>query len=393
MKSLKLSPGKFPKKVILPASKSYANRALIIAAQSDSPFTVHDLPDSTDVTFLVAAFEQIGIRVTRTATSVTLLGPFPKCEKQSAPIKIGEGGTTARFLAALLLRGTVRHTLVLGDRLRARPWQEFIDLVNTHGGRAELIGDELSLQGPVTFPPVLEVDCRRTTQFASGIQLAFPEISVVPKQLESSESYWKMTSELQKTMQNSSSYRVPLDWSSASYPLAFGALNHEIFFPDLQPDAHQADGKFFDLLSRLNLVTKSPEGISVFSKLIHQDIEMDVSDALDLVPALSFFLAHIPGSHRLHGISNLVHKESDRLAEVIKLLRTFDRSASSESGSLSIQGHSIRRDTPVDLTFPDDHRMVMTGALFLRHHAGGTISPVSAVSKSYPRFFELLDLL
>jgi len=33
----------------------------------------------------------------------------------------------------------------------------------------------------------------------------------------------------------------------------------------------------------------------------------------------------------------------------------------------------------------------MAGTLFLRFHQGGEISPVSAVSKSYPRFFELLS--
>jgi 5-enolpyruvylshikimate-3-phosphate synthase len=33
--------------------------------------------------------------------------------------------------------------------------------------------------------------------------------------------------------------------------------------------------------------------------------------------------------------------------------------------------------------------MVMTGAMFLRYHQGGSVTPSSAVDKSYPDFFKL----
>jgi 5-enolpyruvylshikimate-3-phosphate synthase len=46
----------------------------------------------------------------------------------------------------------------------------------------------------------------------------------------------------------------------------------------------------------------------------------------------------------------------------------------------------------VDLDLPDDHRMVMTGTLFLLYHNGGTIRPAEAVNKSYPSFFEIISL-
>jgi 5-enolpyruvylshikimate-3-phosphate synthase len=65
--------------------------------------------------------------------------------------------------------------------------------------------------------------------------------------------------------------------------------------------------------------------------------------------------------------------------------------ASSDGQTLWIEGRKNITSVEVNLELPDDHRMVMAGALFLRFHQGGKLSPVSAVSKSYPRFFELLS--
>ena len=123
----------------------------------------------------------------------------------------------------------------------------------------------------------------------------------------------------------------------------------------------------------------------------HHPVKFDVSDCLDLVPTLGYFLSHIEGIHRLIGISNLVHKESDRLTEVIKLLSHFNRKAWSEGGVLYIEGkRDIETNCPT-LSMPNDHRMVMTAALFLRHHSGGEVGPKEAVLKSYPDFFELFE--
>ena len=391
MKSLKLNPGKFLSTIQLPGSKSYANRVLILGALKPGKFTIHDLPESTDVTILADCLRQIGLKIKFSGTTCEIEGSFPECEIKAPEITVGEGGSTARFLASLLMKGQQPYTLLLGERLKERPWQEFIDLVNHNGGKATLAGNKLTIQGPVTLPSKLEVDCARTTQFASGVQLAFETTDVKPVNMSSSESYWKMTTFLQQMINDSDIFCVPLDWSSASYPLAFGALNQEIFFPGLSFDQFQADAKFFNLLDSLGMIKVSQKGLSVIPKKMARDLSVDVSDALDLVPALAFFLAHIEGSHKLTGIANLQHKESDRLAEVLKLLKEFERTASTDGKTLVIEGKTQIITVKKDLVFPDDHRMVMAGSLFLLHHGGGSVSPSEAVAKSFPRFFDLLE--
>jgi 3-phosphoshikimate 1-carboxyvinyltransferase len=392
MKTLKVSPGLLPSVIHIPPSKSYANRALILASISSKNILIKNMPKASDVTFLLSALKKIGLEIQEDKDTVRIQNSFPQCEiPNGSIIEIGEGGTTARFLASMLLLGSQPYTLILGERLKDRPWQEFILLANKLGAQAELQGNKLTLRGPIKFVENVEIDCSETTQFASGLQLAlaFTQTKVTPLDLKSSESYWEMTKVIIEELKLKDEFFVPMDWSSASYPMAFGALRQNIFFPGLKHDPFQADAKFFSILNQLGAVQETPEGLRVKPNITQKDFSLDVSDCLDLVPALAFLLAHIDGTHELLGIKNLVHKESNRLEEVMKLLEEFGFKSSSDGFVLHIEGSHSLRGVSADLQLPDDHRMVMTGAMFLRYHQGGSVTPSSAVDKSYPDFFKL----
>ena len=184
MTSLLINKGSLKSSLEIPRSKSFANRALILAALSKTTKTLHEVPLSSDVVFLVRALEQIGLIIEKNKTTHTIKNSFPECEATGQRIDIGEGGTTARFLACLLLKGSRPYELILGKRLKDRPWKSFLNLVNDLGGRASLSDSSLLIQGPITLPPTLEVDCSQTTQFASGLQLAFPETVIIPHSLK-----------------------------------------------------------------------------------------------------------------------------------------------------------------------------------------------------------------
>lgn len=388
MQNYRVSKGKLPAVIHVPTSKSYANRALILAAVKKSPVTISKLPEAGDVTHLVEALRKTGLTMKTGFHSVTIVDSFPECETMDKEIQTGEGGTTARFLSALLLRGKKKYSLVLGNRLKDRPWQELLDVSAHLGASAELTGNTLTVQGPIKVVSSLEVDCSRTTQFATAFDLASGS-KVNPVHLSASESYWKMNAVLKEHFLQHDTYAVPVDWSSAAFPMVFAALNHEISFPDLTPDPLQADSKILSILSRLGALRDEEGIIKVGPHQKSADIRFDMRDCLDLFPALSFLLAHIEGTHELTGLENLVHKESDRLAEVKRLLTTFEREYEEKTDHFIIKG-SKGICSEKHLTLPDDHRIVMTAALFLRHHSGGTLDQVRAVDKSYPQFFDLL---
>ncbi len=391
MKSLKVKKGELPSIIHIPSSKSYANRMLILASLNKGPFQLDNLPAASDVIHLIHSLEQVGLLIERNGNSLTVINSFPQCERDLAnEISVGEGGTTARFLAAMLVKGSRPYTLLLGPRLSQRPWDEFINFVNQYGGKAKLLERRLYLQGPLNLPKKVRVDCSRTTQFASAVMMSFSSrTEVIPENMNSSHSYWNLTLQNILDMQKSEVYSIPLDWSSASYPLAYAALAQKTEFPGLKFDPFQSDAKFFNILKSFSAIESYEGGIRVNPVKEPRSIEVDVSDCLDLVPALAFFLSHIEGRHILKGVSNLVHKESDRLTEVMKLLKKFERIAGTEGDDLLIEGSKLILTTPQDLILPDDHRMVMTAGMFLRLHAGGSLTPAEAVDKSYPGFFNL----
>lgn len=393
MKSLSVKKGLFQSVVSIPSSKSYANRALILASLTPSSFSLKNVPTATDVTILLDCLRQIGLKITKNDGSMVIENSFPECERNNHVLEVGEGGTTARFLATMLLLGKYEYQLVLGERLKERPWEEFISLARSLKADARLENNILTIKGPVNLPRELLIDASKTTQFATAFKLLTlkHEMKIVPQGMDSSQSYWLMNEILIKEFKNKNSYSIPLDWSSASYPMAFAALNQKIKFPGLRPDSYQADSKLFDILSLLGCTQVDNGEITIGPMTKAQNLNLNVSDCLDLVPTLAYLLGHIEGHHTLTGFQNLIHKESNRLEEVIKLLKLFDREVECRHEILHIVGKKDRLSEKVNLEMPNDHRMVMAGTLFLLHHGGGTISPVDAVTKSFPLFFSLLD--
>lgn len=394
MQTLSIKKGQIKKEIRIPTSKSYANRALILASLYEDSVIIKDLPEATDVTILIDCLKKIGLNIRSQNVFLSVDSSFPECELPGpVDIDVGEGGTTARFLAAMLLLGKSEYRLRLGDRLKVRPWDDFISFSNKYGAKVRLDDDVLFVQGPIKLPKEIEVDCSKTTQFATAFELLShcTGSKVTPVNMNSSQSYWAMNERIIQEISLTKTFEVPGDWSSASYPMAFAALNHSVIFPELRFDPLQADAKFFILLEQFNCLTAEGDNLKVSPCEVEENIVLNVQDCLDLVPTLGYFFAHIPGVHRLRGIENLIHKESDRLQEVIKLLSAFSRHAYREENDLVIEGKKDICPEAKDLVMPNDHRMVMVATLFLLHHSGGTVTPQNAVLKSYPSFFEILE--
>lgn len=390
MSILRIEKGKLPSSVNIPPSKSYANRALILSCVHKGTSILKNVPEATDVTHLISALSDIGLIIRKEKQTTVIENSFPECETKDVEVYVGEGGTTARFLSALVLLGRKKYILRLGKRLKLRPWEEFLETARSLGCEASLEDDALHLRGPLQAPARLEIDCSRTTQFATAFDLVLENTRVLPTNLHTSESYWKMNAPLKDHFSSFDSYLVPGDWSSAAFPMTFAALNHEIHFPELKEDKLQADSKILDVLNKLGSVKLNATGLTVSPVISHQSITMDMSDCLDLFPALTFLLAHVKGTHLLTGLGNLAHKESDRLEEMEKILKAFGRDYKTENNSLMIHGKE-ELSGEVSLELPDDHRIVMAAALFLRHHNGGSLTNAESVKKSYPEFFNLLQ--
>lgn len=397
--SLRVEPGPLSTEIELPASKSYANRYLILAARYGLGAAVENLPSADDVTKLIGGLQAVGIRLRSTERGLEFLSSFPECESSGEPleVRVGEGGTTGRFLLALLSAGKRTYRLKLAGRLAQRPWDELTDTLRAAGARIEFFDDVIEVQGPVDprrLPRSVPAD--RSTQFLTALQLAFFKdgIHFDGSQVKASLPYWKMTVACVEQLEFSSIMTVPLDWSSAAYPMCLAAvLGQEVTLPGLRLDPNQADSALFALLKSRGSARESGglwrrKSITVSGLKDRSAIDMDLARCPDLAPALAFLCAHLEGTSVLRGLGSLVHKESDRLTAIHQLLVQVGTRASVDGDRLVIPGGV--GTGPWQLSTPADHRLVMTAALFLRAHDGGTLEHPESVEKSFPNYFKVM---
>lgn len=398
----------FDKSTCVPTSKSVANRLLILGAVCKERVVIENLSMSTDTKTLVEVLKIVGLIITELGNNtIAIDNSFPACEKHSdTPIDIdsGDGGTTNRFLAPLLSLGKNKYRLRGSGDIHKRPFDEYSDVFNNLGvlfnydPRNDFF---IEIKGPANFTKSVDniyVDCSRSTQFASGLLLAYSQIdsSIVNrkfslKNLKHSKSYLDLTNLWINKIQNGvRHFIVPADFSSLAYPAVLAAVCGKVVVNNaFCIDSSQADSLLFDLFKKLNIdFFIGEKGLTVNQgKFFETKMEFDCSNSIDLVPALVFLGAHLCKELVITGIENLRYKESDRLKEIINILNIFCVRFEVRNSVLTIFGSKNHKYPKVEYISPKDHRMCILASLFMRAGSGGLIRNSECVEKSFPNFY------
>ena len=387
------------KSLYIPTSKSYSNRLLILAALAPQRVTLSNLSLSSDTQTLIHCLQKMGLKIEQKHHHTTIFNSFPGCEPSSpVTLKTGDGGTTNRFLAALAARGKQHYHFHPSGSMKNRPLKGLLNTLEKQGVHITCENDNaFGIAGPFRLDSEeIGIDCSQTTQFASALMLALADtdISVRPLQHTSSSSYLTLTRKLVQIFSKSfSHYDIPPDFSSLGYPLALGMTHGRVVINNcLCPDPLQADNSLISIAREMNaLVDWTKQGLVAQSKDSLKPVDRNVSDCPDLVPTLAFLAAYARGTSRLKGLDNLRYKESDRIQEILRLLKTFNVGSTfdKQKSELAITGPSPL--VPF-LCYhpPDDHRIIMTAYLFMRKNSGGWLSNAQHVNKSFPGFFEVI---
>ena len=383
-----------------PSSKSYAARLLILASLKPGATQVFDLPESSDVLTLLDCLKKIGLRISRTGLDVVIENSFPACEPLDAPplsLSTGDGGTTNRFLLGLLSRGKRVYRLCPSGRMKKRPVRALLETLCSLGARVSASDSAFwyQLQGPIETRGRILVDASNSSQMASSLSLALAdtEAEIVPKNLLASQTYWRLTEKLVGDFQKGClNWRVPVDWSGISPLLGMGLLVAPSLVENCKapPDPLQADGRFPGLIKQMGANPRqTSQGLLLSPVRTLQALKVDARHFPDLIPTLSFVCSYAMGTSVFTDLDILRKKESDRLAEIQRLLTHFGVSHAFKAASacsLEIYGPTPRSERFTTYTAPSDHRMIMSAALFMRYNAGGTLFNVHPVAKSFPHF-------
>ncbi len=141
--------------ITVPGSKSITNRALILAALADGVVTLEGALWSEDTQVMVEALKVLGFEVqvepdaaefcNRTITVRGLGGKIPNAGTPEKPLDlfVGNAGTAARFLAAMVCLGPGTYRLSGVPRMHERPQAALFKALRELGYRVDSPDDKL----------------------------------------------------------------------------------------------------------------------------------------------------------------------------------------------------------------------------------------------------------
>jgi 3-phosphoshikimate 1-carboxyvinyltransferase len=118
-----------------------------------------------------------------------------------------------------------------------------------------------------------------------------------------------------------------------------------------------------------------------------------VPRAIDEIPIACALAARASGKTRVLDADELRHKESDRIATMVQVLRAFGVSCEERPDGLDVEGRADPLE-PADVDSRGDHRIAMTAAvLALVARAPCRVRDAACIATSYPKFIATLRAL
>ena len=226
----------------MPGSKSVTNRALVLAALGDGESILEGALWSEDTQVMVECLQELGFMVNvgldprepcnRTITVYGLGGQLPPGGTRQQPLElfVGNAGTAARFLSALVCLGRGTYRLHGVPRMHERPQAALFLALRDLGYHIHAPHDRLPalITGDGPKPGKCRVSIEESSQFASALILCAKaggwSIQIVGENAEESP-YAAMTSQMCKVFPSKGGrFRVEPDASSGSYFWAAGFL-------------------------------------------------------------------------------------------------------------------------------------------------------------------------
>src|SRR3989344_3768943 len=143
--NIKIYPSKISGTVVVPPSKSITHRSVIVAALAEGISVIKNVLLSDDTKYTINALQQLGIKIEKNKTILTIHGTGGKLTAPKKPLYVGNSGSTLRMITAVTSI-TKSETIITGvKRLHERPIQDLIDaLKQIETGKVTIDGSKSS---------------------------------------------------------------------------------------------------------------------------------------------------------------------------------------------------------------------------------------------------------
>jgi len=383
--------------IILPSSKSIANRALIIHALSNSPFPIENLSDSDDTRVMQQVFNS-----------------------NSNHFDIGHAGTAMRFLTAFLSKIVGEWIITGSDRMKQRPIGILVDALNKLGAKIEYLENDgfppLKIYGSHLKGCVLELDGSVSSQYISALLMIAPTLedglTLRLKNKIMSRSYIEMTlklmeqfgvthvwkgNEIRISEQKyiARQFSVEADWSGASYwyEMAVLAVEVDLELIGLTTDSLQGDSVLANWFEKLGIQTEKTEKGSRLTKngqSLPKFLQLDFIENPDVAQTFAVLCVMKQIPFHFTGLETLKIKETNRIAALQDELAKFGAKIGEPAhGELKWDGtFPIEKQTVPEIETYHDHRMAMAFAPACQTFGSVQVLDPTVVTKSYPGFWD-----
>ena len=395
--------------ITIPGSKSVTNRALILAALSDSPSVLHKPLHSRDSALMIAGLKALGIDIQEAANGDLTITPAPLFGP--AQIDVGNAGTVMRFLppVAAMAKGLIHfdgdersHERPLGPVISAL---ESLGVLIEHGSRYSLpmtINANGQLQGGS-----VEVDATSSSQFISALLLVAPAtkegITVIHTgtslpslphiemtiqmlrekgvQVDVGQNRWSVKPHVMQGMNST----IEPDLSNAAPFMAAAMISSgTLAIKDWPVKTTQPGDQLRDIFTQMGAsVSRNGNDLSITGTGQIHGIDIDLHDVGELTPSIAALCALADSPSYLRGIGHLRLHETDRLAALAREINSLGGSVVEEPTALRINPAPLHSGT---FHTYEDHRLATAGAIIGLRVKGIEVENIETTKKTLPDF-------
>lgn len=403
-------------RVGVPASKSIANREILLSALADgvSRLDLGMLDPGDDVHAMTEAIAAFGHEVRWEGGRIEVT---PRDTSHArGTIDARDAGTVARFCAALAALSDAEVTIDGSARMRQRPMRALAHALGSLGAQVSGGSLPLTIRGPLTGGEVA-VPGYESSQFASALLLVAPrtprglhvrllgEIVSAPflemtvARLEGRGVRVMRTGHDTFTVApqrvKARALRIPGDVTASTYPAAAGALLGGSVTIDGVSARNERDGqgdaRFYELIEEMGCgVERGGSSVTVRRAGPLHGITANVADCSDVFPTLAAIATQADSPTELDGLAHTRGQESDRIGAVAAAIGALGGRAQAYADGIRVEPAPLHEGV-VDAQ--GDHRIAMAFSVLGLLVPGVAVDGWRSVTKTFPAFYEMLEAL
>ena len=417
--------------VELPASKSVAQRSILLAALSNGHTVLRGVTLCDDTVSAITLAKALGAKIDLNNATLDIFGAdISSAESIKIPedgfFHAGESGFLARSCVAMSAVAG-KDCIVLGEKtLQKRKFGREMSALQAAGVSIELnrgeylpaqvhgaintdrinlsgvYGSQL-ISGLMMMLPLLKNDTRLQVINAASFNYMDLTKSVMKKfgvaiGMEADRDSKRVAFDIPggRSYKAPKPFKIERDWSAAAMMLVIGAIAGTIKMKGLSFSSHQPDSIIIPILCRcgadIELQGFRKNSYQTFSATtINRSLlipfSVDITDIPDLFPALFILALRCAGASEIQGISRLRNKESDRAATFFKEFTKLGVKMEIKDEEMTIWGSPMMTVLGGKVSSHGDHRLAMALLAASLISVGKIeIDDLSCLAKSYPDF-------